>query len=50
LSRARDEPGALSGRLTRWTRRDKMFGKLWDKADWAVAALLVAAMAAAVIL
>jgi len=27
-----------------------MFGKLWDKADWAVGVLLVVAMAAAVIL
>jgi hypothetical protein len=27
-----------------------MFGKLWDKADWAVAALLVFAMVAAIIL
>jgi hypothetical protein len=44
------EPFGHPARLTGWTRRTNMFGKLWDKADWAVGVLLVVAMAAAVIL
>jgi hypothetical protein len=44
------EPFGSPRRLTRWERRANMFGKLYDKADWAVGILLIVAMVAAVIL
>ncbi len=45
-----NEPLRRSARLTRWERRTKMFGRLYDKADWAVGVLLVVAILAAVVL
>ena len=44
-----DEPSHVAARLTRWAQGGvKMFGWIYDKADWAVALLLVAAIVTAV--
>jgi hypothetical protein len=41
---APSKPSALDIRLFRWERRSTMFSAIYDKADWGVGVLLLAAI------